>query len=107
MTNTLDVNVPGSRVPGSRVNDSDDPLLCMGGVRMRFGGTRALDDVALEVRRGEIVTLLGENGAGKSTLIKILAGIEAMDSGAIAYAGATPRRRSGACRSPSSIRTSA
>ncbi len=48
-----------------------------------FGGTRALNQVTMNVDRGEIVALLGENGAGKSTLIKILGGIHTPDSGTV------------------------
>ncbi len=47
-----------------------------------FGGHRALDDVSLEVRKGEVHGLLGQNGCGKSTLIKILAGYHHPDPGA-------------------------
>ena len=47
-----------------------------------FGGHRALDDVALDVRKGEVHGLLGQNGCGKSTLIKILAGYHVPDPGA-------------------------
>lgn len=65
----------------------DRTLLCVRSVCKQFGGTRALDSVSLDVRRGEIVALVGENGAGESTLIKVLAGIHAPDAGAIFYAG--------------------
>jgi len=46
-----------------------------------FGATRALDGVDLDLRRGEVHSLLGENGAGKSTLIKILSGAVKPESG--------------------------
>jgi ribose transport system ATP-binding protein len=57
-------------------------------IEKTFGGTQALRSVSFEVRRGEIVALLGENGAGKSTLIKILSGVYKADSGAISLDGA-------------------
>jgi ribose transport system ATP-binding protein len=57
-------------------------------ITKRFGGTKALSDVSLELRKGEILALLGENGAGKSTLIKTLAGIHKADEGEILFQGA-------------------
>ena len=48
-----------------------------------FPGVRALDDVSIDVRRGEILGLVGENGAGKSTLTKILAGQYQPDAGEV------------------------
>ena len=74
----------GSIAAGPRPSTS---LLMVGGVNKRFGGVRALRDVNLEVRPGEVHALLGENGAGKSTLIKILSGVHAADSGSIEIAG--------------------
>jgi ribose transport system ATP-binding protein len=63
------------------------PLLTLRGISKRFGGTHALRHVDLDLRRGEVLALLGENGAGKSTLIKILAGVQRPDDGEILYRG--------------------
>src|SRR3954452_1796855 len=52
-----------------------------------FPGVRALDDVSLEVRRGEILGLVGENGAGQSTLTKIIGGIYQADGGELIWEG--------------------
>lgn len=46
-----------------------------------FYGVRALDNVSFNLRKGEVMALLGENGAGKSTLVKILSGVYTRDSG--------------------------
>ncbi|NIG21262.1 sugar ABC transporter ATP-binding protein [Pantoea sp. Al-1710] len=56
-------------------------MLRLSGVGKRFPGVVALDNIDLELRRGEIHALLGENGAGKSTLIRILTGIHRADAG--------------------------
>ena len=50
---------------------------------MTFPGVKALDNVDLTLRKGEIMALMGENGAGKSTLIKCLTGINAFEAGEI------------------------
>lgn len=52
-----------------------------------FAGIKALNDVHLDLREGELHALMGENGAGKSTLMKILTGVYSKDSGAIKLAG--------------------
>ncbi len=62
-------------------------LLQFRNVSKEFGGTRALSNVTLDLKRGEILALLGENGAGKSTLIKTLAGIYKPDGGDILLNG--------------------
>ncbi len=61
--------------------------LSLRGVTKSFGAVKALTDVSMEVRPGEVVALLGENGAGKSTLVKIIAGLLRPDSGSIEIAG--------------------
>jgi len=64
------------------------PLLEMQGIRKRFGGVTALEDVSFEVRPGEVHALVGENGAGKSTLMNIASGVLAPDAGRILWDGA-------------------
>ncbi|MGF1625112.1 MAG: sugar ABC transporter ATP-binding protein [Alphaproteobacteria bacterium] len=64
------------------------PVLELSGISKSFPGVRALDDVSLDLRPGEVHALMGENGAGKSTLIKIMAGVYARDAGTIRIAGA-------------------
>ncbi|MBV9166658.1 MAG: TOBE-like domain-containing protein [Solirubrobacterales bacterium] len=63
-------------------------------VGKRFGEFVALDDVSLEVAEGSLTALLGPSGSGKSTLLRIIAGLEAPDSGEIQLDGAdvTPAR---------------
>ncbi len=52
-----------------------DALLQMRGITKTFPGVKALSDVNLTVKRGEIHAICGENGAGKSTLMKVLSGV--------------------------------
>jgi ribose transport system ATP-binding protein len=59
----------------------------MHGISKSFPGVVALDNVSLEVGRGEVVALVGENGAGKSTLMKILGGVYQPDAGEICVDG--------------------
>lgn len=59
----------------------------MRGISKRFPGVVALDNVTLEVGKGEVLALCGENGAGKSTLMKILGGVYQPDDGEILVDG--------------------
>ena len=68
---------------------SDIPaLLRATGISKSFPGVRALDDVHLDLRHGEVLALVGENGAGKSTLLKLLSGIYRPDEGTMELDGA-------------------
>ena len=60
------------------------------GLTKRFGSLRAVDDLSLEIRRGETVALLGPNGAGKSTTVSMLLGLLAPDGGTVSVLGMTP-----------------
>ena len=62
-------------------------VLRLEGISKSFPGVRALNNVDLELRAGEVLALVGENGAGKSTLMKILSGAYHKDSGRIFVRG--------------------
>lgn len=62
-------------------------LLEIDGLRLRYGGFTALDDVSLTVRRGDRLVLIGPSGSGKSSLIRCLNGLERPEAGAIRLFG--------------------
>ena len=66
-------------------------LLDIQGISKRFGPTRALQDVSLQVHAGRVLALIGENGAGKSTLLKTLSGAHFPDAGQMSIEGAAYR----------------
>jgi putrescine transport system ATP-binding protein len=65
----------------------DMPLLRIDGVAKRFGAVRAVDRLSLDITRGEFFALLGPSGCGKTTLLRMLAGFETPDEGAILLDG--------------------
>ena len=72
---------------GRQTNYSADQttLLSLENISKQFPGTLALDNVSLDIKRGEVHVLFGENGAGKSTLIQIIAGVHRPSKGKIFF----------------------
>jgi branched-chain amino acid transport system ATP-binding protein len=62
-------------------------LLRLEGVGRRFGGLAALEDVTLELGKGEILGLIGPNGAGKTTLVNVVTGVHAATAGRVTFEG--------------------
>jgi ribose transport system ATP-binding protein/inositol transport system ATP-binding protein len=68
------------------------------GIAKTFGGIRALDNVDLKIKKGDVHALVGENGAGKSTLMKIIIGLYRRDSGQMFF-NSVPYETSGPAES--------
>lgn len=82
------------RLPGDRRSERDDPSNAVIQVReltKAYGHVQALAGASLEIRRGEILALLGDNGAGKSTLTKCISGAISPDAGEITVNGERTR----------------
>jgi ABC-type Fe3+/spermidine/putrescine transport system ATPase subunit len=67
---------------------ADMNALELDGIRRAYGSVVAVDDVSVDVRRGEFVTLLGPSGSGKTSTLRLIGGFEQPDSGAIRINGA-------------------
>ena len=68
--------------------DGAEPVITLRNVTRRFGAFTAVDDVSMDIVRGEVFGLIGHNGAGKSTLFKMMLGLLAVSSGDIRISGA-------------------
>lgn len=64
-----------------------DTLLKVTELKVAYGGIQAVKGASLEVRAGELVSLIGANGAGKTTTLKAITGIQAVASGSVEYLG--------------------
>lgn len=70
------------------------PIVELVGVSKHYQGVKAVEEVSLQLRQGEVLCLLGENGAGKSTLIKMLTGVTHPTRGQVLLDGRVVRLRS-------------
>ena len=66
-----------------------ESILSLSGVTKRYGAFHAVDAVSLDIRKGEIFSLLGPSGCGKTTTLRLIAGLEQPDAGRIQLAGRT------------------
>jgi len=66
---------------------SQAPFLDLRHIRKEFGSFTALQDIDLEIRKGEFVCFLGPSGCGKTTLLRIIAGLETQTAGSISQGG--------------------
>ena len=73
-------------------------ILQIDNLHVKYGNVEALHGISIDVREGEIVTILGANGAGKSTTLRMVMNIIARDSGTIALLGADPVTERGVLR---------
>lgn len=82
---------PAHREPGQSkaegVADANPVRLRAHGLGVTYGSVKALADVHFEIRRGEVMALMGENGAGKSSFVKVLAGLVQPSSGTLEMDG--------------------
>lgn len=60
---------------------NEKPILVVDSIDKSFPGVKALSDVSMDLRKGEVHAICGENGAGKSTLMKIICGVYQLDAG--------------------------
>ncbi|MEG2001210.1 MAG: ATP-binding cassette domain-containing protein, partial [Evtepia sp.] len=60
-------------------------ILQVDNITMQFGGVVAVDNLSLEVKEGEIVSLIGPNGAGKTTAFNVITGVYAPTNGAVIF----------------------
>ncbi|RQR50935.1 ATP-binding cassette domain-containing protein [Burkholderia sp. Bp9126] len=81
--NRLSMAAPMAR----RRTPGDDVVIELRGIRKSFGTRTVLDEVSMQVRAGEVVSVIGPSGSGKTTLVRTINGLQDIDGGAIAFRG--------------------
>lgn len=87
----MTIDAPAS---GATATTGRDPVLSARSISVHFGGITALDDVSIDVPRGQCTGLVGPNGAGKSTMFAVLSGLLRPDRGRVLLDGEDVSRRS-------------
>lgn len=90
----MDLQKPDVRPADDAAARPHDVVVELVDVSKRFPGVLALDGVSMQIRRREVVGLIGENGAGKSTVLKLLSGVYRPDEGDLVVRGRRTRFRS-------------
>jgi branched-chain amino acid transport system ATP-binding protein len=80
------------RSPTSNDIAAGDMLLSVESVSLSFGGVRAISDVSLDIRKGEIRAIIGPNGAGKTSMLNVINGFYHPQKGRITFKGRTRTR---------------
>jgi branched-chain amino acid transport system ATP-binding protein len=80
------------RSPTSSDIAAGDMLLSVESVSLSFGGVRAISDVSLDIRKGEIRAIIGPNGAGKTSMLNVINGFYHPQKGRITFKGKTRAR---------------
>ena len=70
-------------------NIASETLLSISNLCKSFGGVRAVVDVTFDLKKGELLGIIGPNGSGKTTLVNLITGFVKPDSGAVVYRGKT------------------
>jgi branched-chain amino acid transport system ATP-binding protein len=84
---TMVLPVISAAVPSAAVPSAAEPLLVVEDMVVNYGRIQALHGISLQVRPGELVTLLGANGAGKTTTMRALSGLLPLVSGRVRFEG--------------------
>ena len=74
-------------LPSPAPNAANETMLVARGLKVSYGGIKAVKGIDLEIRRGELVTLIGANGAGKTTTLKAITGLLPWAGGEVTYLG--------------------
>ena len=67
------------------INANNEIILTASNITKSYGGSVVLNDVSMSIKKGKVLTFVGENGAGKSTLINILSGLVSPDCGSMRH----------------------